>query len=101
MKTLSHTLGPWKLDGLDCNASVVGPDEKLVVAGEGDGWMVPFACRGDVEGLANARLVAAAPQLLAVAIELLRNAVYEDGQAICLTQNCEALEQAIAKAKGE
>ena len=46
-------------------ASVIGPDGKLVVAGEYDGWMVPFQCRGEEEGTANARLIAAAPELLA------------------------------------
>ncbi len=47
---------------------------------------------------ANARLIAAAPDLLAEAIELLRNATYADGQATVLTQDCEALEAAIARA---
>jgi hypothetical protein len=51
-----------------------------------------------VEG--DARLIAAAPALLAEAIELLRNATYADGQGFVLTQDCEALEAAIARATG-
>lgn len=51
-------------------------------------------------GEANARLIAAAPELLAEAIELLRNAEYADGVATVLTQDCEALKAAIAKAEG-
>ncbi|HET9280354.1 MAG TPA: hypothetical protein VFR24_00130 [Candidatus Angelobacter sp.] len=50
---------------------------------------------------ANARLIAAAPELLAEAKELLRNARFEDGQGIILTQDAEALEAAIAKAEGK
>lgn len=50
---------------------------------------------------ADTDLMTAAPQLLAEAVELLRNAVYEDGEARVLTQDCEALQAAIAAAKGE
>lgn len=43
----------------------------------------------------------AALELLAEAKELLRNAtLYEDGQATVLTQDCEALEAAIARVEG-
>lgn len=54
------TARPWKLDndapGQDAQlSSVWGADGTLVIAGEGDGWMVPFACSEN--GKANARLV--------------------------------------------
>ena len=45
----------------------------------------------------DAELYAVAPDLLAEAIELLRNAVYGDGTVTVLTRDCEALEAAIRK----
>lgn len=89
-----HTPGPWKLDGAayEEDHSVLGPDGKLVIAGEYDGWMVPFACRGSEEGAANARLVSAAPELLAS----LKRIVNGDTGLKAITQAYKA----IAKAEG-
>lgn len=59
-------------------------------------------CRHDMgvdscaEAEANARLIAAAPTLLAEAVELLRNATFADGLGTIRTQDAEALEAAIA-----
>lgn len=60
--TDKHTPGPWAPDTEGFDASIIGPDGKLIIAGEYDGWMVPFACRD--EAVANIRLVVAAPDLL-------------------------------------
>lgn len=38
-----------------------------------------------------------AKAVIAEARELLKNATYSDGQAICLTQDCEALEVAVER----
>lgn len=61
MTTPKFTPGPWALDGDNIHCSIIGPDGEFVVAGECDGWMVPFECRD--EGMANARLIAAAPEM--------------------------------------
>ena len=62
MTAAQHTPGPWRIDRQEISASIYGPDNELVVAGEFDGWGCPFGCRD--EGLSNARLIAAAPELL-------------------------------------
>lgn len=49
-------------------------------------------------GLTPRQLAEQRAELLAEAIELLRNAEYADGVATVLTQDCEALQAAIAKA---
>ena len=92
-----YTQGPWVMNGADIEA-LVDPENSSTyyapICTMAEGW------RSDTED-ANARLIAAAPSLLVEAIELLRNATYTDGYATVLTQDCEALEAAIAKAKGE
>jgi hypothetical protein len=91
-----HTPGPWRADR--CNPA----GNILVEVGDGYGKNMIATVWTDERptGDANARLIAAAPELLAEAIELLRNAKYQDGQAIVLTQDCEALQAAIMKAEG-
>ena len=93
-ETMTHTPGPWLIKELDSNGNC------LIKVG---GSTVAKACYlgGTEPAKANARLISAAPELLAEAIELLRNAVYRDGQAIVLTKDCEALEAAIQKAEGK
>lgn len=75
MKTTTkaqHSPAPWRRDNAHDHAacSIVGADGKLVVAGEGDGWMAPFACRPQAEAEANLRLVEAAPDLLAACVKV-------------------------------
>ena len=64
---------------------------------EAIGWA---KARAAIDGTAETdeSPTSAATELLEEAKELLRNARYADGQAIVLTQDCEALEAAIAKA---
>ena len=58
------TKGPWTLDTDDENASVRDLNGNLVVAGEYEGYSVPFDCRDDaLEAKANDRLIAQAPVL--------------------------------------
>ena len=93
-----HTPGPWRLEKLDSSTSIYGPDNKLVIAGEYDGWMVPFQCRE--EGLANAMLCATAPELLEAcenAVEFLNNALHEFNDRTFI----EKMELAIKRAKGD
>jgi hypothetical protein len=52
------------------------------------------------DGEANGPMIAAVPELLAEAKQLLRNAKFQDGQGTILTQDAEALEAAIARAEG-
>lgn len=94
---MSHTPGPWFLSNPDSpqDSSILGADKKLVVAGECDGWMVPFDVRGDIEGAANARLIAAAPELLEVLESLLVDT--EAG----MTPNWDRAQQVVKKARGE
>lgn len=89
-KAEGHTLEPWALGAEtdDERAQVIGADGSHICYVECD----PV--------LGNAYLIIASPNLLAEAKELLRNARYEDGQAIVLTQDCEELQTAIAKAEG-
>jgi len=49
------------------------------------------------ECLKNPDLYAAAPEMLSEIKELLKNAVYQDGYATVLTQDCESLERIVAK----
>jgi hypothetical protein len=100
-----HTPGPWSLDQPGkISTSIIGPDGEFVIAGEGDAWMVPFACRD--EAVANATLVAAAPDLLAAAKEALSyiRALYQTAHGKGLPSNnsmAKQLRDAIAKAEGE
>lgn len=89
-----HTLGPWKY------ATNVGPTKALIVETDGSTVVEIFNRTHDSRFEANARLIAAAPELLAEAIELLKNATFEDGQGTILTQDAEALQAAIARATG-
>lgn len=59
-----HSPAPWSPTDNDlANASIVDADGNLVVAGEWDGWMVPFYCGGE-RAEANARLILDAPEIL-------------------------------------
>lgn len=96
--TLTHTPGPWKVSGLDPN--VIGPVRILVVPNAGadvpQQQAVARVTDRTGESAANARLIAAAPDLL----EAARHAVMEWRLHGQLTDSCRVLEAAIAKAQG-
>lgn len=96
MSISKHTPGPWTLDDRGY---------KYIVSKSGDGYITRDICRLDGSTMAalaqeaNARLIAAAPELLE-ALELLVDNPYREG-----TESDERLRRigraAIAKAKGE
>ncbi len=102
--TVTYTPGPWDCDGR--TTMYATPDEadeitmiEIRANVTEDGWDTVAFIEAIWPGAeVNARLIAAAPDLLAEAIQLLRNAEYADGRATVLTQDCEALQAAIAKA---
>ena len=89
MTTRKHTPGQWVADGLEVRA-------------EDDGWVLAEIIDTNDEGAANARLIAAAPEMLAACEAMLRsfersvNGMYPDERAACLLARA-----AIAKATGE
>ncbi|QBF27186.1 hypothetical protein EXN22_16350 [Pseudomonas tructae] len=111
-----HTPGPWEvLNGLLVFSALGADSGDGVKATTSDGWMIADCggCEtnseiGPVELgpgvlLANARLIAAAPELLVVAQEFLealaeQGILCECGEADCRTTRARA---AIAKARGE
>lgn len=91
MATKSHTPGPWRLTDDDVTTSIVGPDGDFVVAGECDGFMVPFS------SIEDARLVVTAPELLVA----LRNMVeMAELNELGWLPSVEAARSVIAKAEG-
>ena len=63
---MKHTPGPWEMDG---SGAVFGPDgDPIMTCGL---YAVCFG-EGSEEGYANARLIAAAPDLLAACVEFVR-----------------------------
>ncbi len=96
MTKATHTPGPWKVHG-----------NRAIGTTEEDWQLIAYLDHHrnrrmwtEGEFSANARLIAAAPRLLAEAVELLRHATFADGQGTILTQDAEALEAAIAEATG-
>ena len=105
-----HTKGPWRAKfveygGYDCMTDgwdISSDTNRIVTVDQGNyDQLLNKRPWRSVEAEANARLIAAAPELLAEAKELLANAKFSDGQSTVLTQDCEALEAAIAKAEGK
>lgn len=92
-----HTPEPWSLSNPDSpqDSSILGADGELVIAGEYDGYMVPFACREEEEAGANARLIAAAPELLK-ALEQVEAKLTEVAHAFYGAGKASALRQAFA-----
>ena len=86
-----HTLGKWFVLSSESGRRIISNTV-------GAHWAKKGRYVGEVTAN-NASLIATAPYLLAEAKELLRNARYADGIAQCLTQDCEALEVAIAQAE--
>lgn len=89
-----HTQGPWKVDGVWGNtgfriATSASANENLHIAGV-DG-------RGYEQNEANARLIAAAPELLKAAKEMYR-VLREDEKYMSYNPVCKKAELAIARA---
>lgn len=109
-----HTPGPWSLPhfakpGMNCQCGYVLTDSMLGAvctvhaSGDGDDW----AAHGDnpkfAEAVANARLIAAAPELLE-ALLAIESAAMNDNQCDADTPTFKAIDAAraaIAKATGE
>lgn len=88
-KLIAHTPGPWEYDAKKRNHSgypiyIHGEDWERLAAVSGH-------LNGDEESFANARLIAAAPELLEAATEFLNKQTFDTD---------EALRMAIAKATG-
>ena len=89
-ETAKHTPGPWDIDSSRVHTSI-----------EADGLHVAMVSYGNVTmetHLANARLIAAAPELLEVCEEFVRKC--ECGEARSQRSYAQ-MKAAIAKAKGE
>lgn len=92
-----HTPGPWALDD---NGHDIRTHEDYWPIGCADGNLIAYVAHtDDVMGEANARLIAAAPDLLA-ACEALLNEARQFFPMVCGDAITEA-EAAIAKARGE
>lgn len=103
--TPSHTPGPWKIRRLQSEGHDIGftDDMQIATAPDSDGFGTPIAMvcyNGKALRESNARLIAAAPDLLAVAMELEESAAYwsEYDVPIGIVDRIRA---ALAKAMGE
>jgi hypothetical protein len=90
-----HTPGLWSANGLGC---VVNKSGVIVADVSRPSWITNSAHKK--REAADARLIAAAPDLLEAAQAVLSNKRGEDDWLI-LAVHCVALEKAIAKATGE
>jgi hypothetical protein len=107
LPTTAHTPETWHVHN---HVHIHGPAGQPIATIQGN--------FGDAAKIANARRIVAAVnacqgiatesleqgvvrEFLTEIMRLLSNAEYADGQAIVLTQDCEALEAAIAMAKGQ
>jgi hypothetical protein len=93
---MSFTKGPWEVfneDGFDPQPGIEGPDFTIIVYGN---WGEETGVRGatEEEALANARLIAAAPDLY-IACKML-----EDDPGLTAGAN-DVIKFALAKARGE
>ncbi len=89
-----HTPGPWSLPFITerpIQQEVFGPDERIARV------ELPGNSRHD-EQVANARLIAAAPELLDALEKLLHET--DEGTQLCAREFAEQAKAAIAKAKG-
>lgn len=98
--TDQHTPGPWRIHSTD---------DGLVMADKNTRIASMFGVPGDVYGFANARLIAAAPELLAALIDAesaMFHVLADDGFATPFDQKAmkdamQAARAAIAKARGK
>jgi len=93
MSTHTHTQGPWKAEGWG-----------NLVVNSAEGYTITLAAGGKDACLdelkANARLIAAAPDLLANLKELIRYISDEFSASHALTHRANEAREAIAKAEG-
>lgn len=92
--TTQHTPGPWNVRKCDGFYRCFDTDDWAIVS---DGLITPcfvWGGRSFTEGEANARLIAAAPELLAT-LKVMREAVYEQPVGVWF----HAIDAAIAKAE--
>lgn len=98
MTQTNHTPGPWEIDdaafdGLD----IVSPQGRVAMLNDGEPGE-------DTSIWANARLIAAAPDMLAALEALMRwetSALDAEQAAALMDEVCDMARAAIAKAKGE
>ena len=93
MKEMKHTPGPWRIG--------TAPPNGEQAIGTIRGMMVAVATTGvgmEKETLANARLIAAAPELLEALRGMLE--VFGDEFGIGSSETCDAARAAIAKSTG-
>jgi len=98
---MSHTPGPWKVSGLD--PSVVGPVRILILdtAPVPQQQAVARIIERTDQSIANAHLIAAAPELLDAAKAFAENAIETaDGNIVFGYRALDLLRAAIAKAEG-
>lgn len=90
--TQSHTVGPWHIE----NYSIVDPQDATILV---KGVAIPGGPESDSDvqqGRANARLIAAAPEMLELCKRVLR-----DSERGCLTiDTVQLITDTIAKAEG-
>jgi len=91
MNEIKHTTGPWEIDERYRDSYGIGPN----VA-----WLGASSSHKPGENLANARLIAAAPDLYH-ALWLARSYAYKTGMNTAYPHEWEKMNQALAKAKGE
>lgn len=95
VSTSGHTPGPWYCDPSDTKRDF--PARQMVFGG---GHLIAeVAGNGNGDSGANARLIAAAPDLLAALVELLYNT--DDGTNLCGRVVAERAKAAVSKATGE
>ena len=96
-----HTPGPWyRINGSDIFTEVGAPNASGIKAPRNDGWMVADCDMGSLgfdEVTANARLIAAAPDLLTALEMVLDDPESLDGRP----RTYSAARAAIAKARGD
>lgn len=100
MKNTKHTPGPWEVDELN-NTTVWGKKQRfnMLVAKCGDAQIIL-----QEEAEANARLIAAAPELLEACKKVKSDLFQYEGGRLSqqdLLNNIESLGKAIAKAEGK
>jgi hypothetical protein len=88
MKKVRRTPGPWEVENLAIHSS------KGCVASVKQARVINCAPDTDEESEANARLMAAAPELLAAAMDMLE-------ESDCGSTACKRLVEAIKKARGK
>ncbi len=97
---MEHTKGPWRIkqndgDGYD----IICPDN----SGFGTMFIAREICQGKDDGLADANLIATAPELLKALERVLKfvNQVYKNNPDKYKSSMVTEIEIAIAKAKGQ